>query len=54
LGASATTMAQAFTVLSKSTTVSRYQEAVTSTRLSQALAEFNSDYSALGNKLSSF
>jgi hypothetical protein len=50
----ATTMAQDFTVLSKTTTVSQYQSTFTSTGVAQTLTKFNADYSTLGQKLSSF
>ena len=54
LDADATTMAQDFTTLSKTTTASQYQSTITSTGLLQTSTEFNTDYSALGQELSSF
>jgi Domain of unknown function (DUF4389) len=54
LDADALTVAQNFKVLSQSTTASQYDSALTSTRLVQNINEFDTDYSALGQKLSSF
>jgi hypothetical protein len=53
LDADATTLAQDYTTLSTTTTVSQYQSTLTSTGLTGALATFNADYSALGQELSS-
>jgi hypothetical protein len=51
LYADATKLAQDFTALSRTTTASQYQSTYTSTGLIQTLAEFNADYSALGQEL---
>ncbi len=50
--ADATTISQDFTVLSHSTTIGQYNLAYANTALAQT--KFNTDYSALGNELSSF
>ena len=52
--ADAATMAQDFTALSKTTTVGQYESTYTNGGLAQTLARFNTDYSALGEKLISF
>ena len=51
--ADTTKAAQDFTTLSKTTTASQYQSAITSTGLQQTLNGFNTDYSALNQQLSS-
>ena len=52
--ADATTMAQDFTTLSKTTTASQYQSTFTSTGLARTSSEFNTDFSALSKELLSF
>jgi len=54
LDADATTMAQDFSVLSNTTSISQYRSTFTSSGLAGNLAQFNADYSALGQELSSF
>jgi Domain of unknown function (DUF4389) len=54
LNADATTLAQDYTTLSTTTSVSEYQSTLTSTGLAGTLATFNADYSALAQELSSF
>jgi hypothetical protein len=54
LGADATKMVQALTLLSHITNVSQYESTVTSSGLAKSSAAFDADYSALGEKLSSY
>jgi hypothetical protein len=54
LDADATKMVQALTQLSHITSVSQYESTVTSSALAASNADFNADWSALGEKLTGY